>query len=111
MESVLKTKIVSRALHFYRKTSWKSKKKGQSLYGGKAKDKITLMHDPYAVAWKMKGKEKFIDETVGHLPKELPRTAWFFLKRGGKISGNVFEEKYRSWPIPKRRTTRNHARC
>ena len=59
------------------------------------------MHDPYAVAWKMKSKGKLIDETVGHFPKELSRAAWFFLERGGEISGNVFEKKYRPSPIPK----------
>ena len=47
------------------------------------------MHDPYAVAWKMKSKGKLIDKTVGYLPKELSRAAWFFLEQGGKTSGNV----------------------
>ena len=60
------------------------------------------MHDPYVMACKMKSKEKLMDETVGHFPKELPRAAWFFLERGGKISGNAFEEKYQSSTIPKR---------
>ena len=59
------------------------------------------MHDPCAVGWKMKSKGKLIDETVGFLPKELSQAAWFFLKRGGKISGNVFEEQYRPSPISK----------
>ena len=31
------------------------------------------MHDPYAVAWKMKSNGKLIDETVGRFPKELSR--------------------------------------
>ena len=77
MESVSKTKIASRGWHFYAKTSWTSPKKGQSLYGEKENDKIALMHDPYAVAWKMKSKGKLIDETVGHLQIELPRAALF----------------------------------
>ena len=75
MESVLKTKIACRGWHFYGKTSWKSPKKGQSLYGEKENDKIVLMHDPYAVAWKMKSKGKLIDETVEHFPEELSRAA------------------------------------
>ena len=79
-ESVLKTKIESRAWHFYGKTSWKSPKKVQSLYGEKENDEITLMHDPYAVAWKMKSKGKLIDEAVRHFPKELSRGAWCFLE-------------------------------
>ena len=78
----------------------KVKKKGQSLYGDKENDNITLMHDLYAVAWKMKNKGKLIDKTVGHLPKELTQAAWFFLEQGVKTSGNVFEEKYRPSLIP-----------
>ena len=80
---------------------WKSPKKGQRLYVEKENDKITLMHDPYAVAWKMISQGKLIPETVGHVPKELSRATWFFLMQGGKICGSVFEEKYRPSPIPK----------
>ena len=49
----------------------------------------------------MKRKGKLIDETVGHLPKEWSRAVQFFLEQGGKISGNVFEQKYWPSPIPK----------
>ena len=49
----------------------------------------------------MKRKGKLIDETVGHLPKELSRAVQFFLEQGGKISRNVFEQKYWPSPIPK----------
>ena len=54
-----------------------------------------------AASGKMKGKGKIIDKTVLHLPKELSQAAWFFLERGGKISGNVYVEKYWPSPIPK----------
>ena len=101
MESVFETKIASRGWHFYGKTTWKTPKKGQKLYAENEKDKIALMHDPYAVAWKINSKQKIIAETVGHIPKELSRAACFFLKRGGKITGVVCEEKYRPSPIPK----------
>ena len=73
----------------------------QNLQAEKENDKIALMHDPYAVAWKMISQGKLIPETVGHVPKELPRATSFFPMRGGKISGSVFEEKYRPSPIPK----------
>ena len=101
MESVLKTKFASRGWHFCRKTSWKSPKKGQSLFVEKENNKITLMHDAYAVAWKMKSKGKLIDKTVGCLPKELWQAAWVFLEQAGKIYENVFEKKYRPLPIRK----------
>ena len=73
MESVFKTKFASRGWHFYRKIQWKSPKKGQRLYAVKENDKIALMHDPYAVAWKMISQGKLIPETAGHVPKELSR--------------------------------------
>ena len=78
MESIFITKIASRGWHYYGKTSWKSPKKGQCLNGDKENDKIALMHDPYAVAWKRKSKGKLVAEVVGHLPKEISRAAWFF---------------------------------
>ena len=34
------------------RASWKGPKKGQSFYEKREIDKIALMHDPYAVAWK-----------------------------------------------------------
>ena len=49
----------------------------------------------------MKRKGKLIDETVGHLPKELSRAVQFFLEQGGKISRNAFEQKYLPSPITK----------
>ena len=64
------------------------------------------MYDPYAVAWKMKNNRKLIDDTVGYLPKELSRAAWFFIERKVKISGTVFEEKYR--PSPKKKDLKSH---
>ena len=54
MESVVKTKIASRGWHFYGKTSLKSPKKEKE----KEDDKIALMHDPYAIAWKLKSPGK-----------------------------------------------------
>ena len=75
MESIFVTNIASRGWHYYRKTSWKSQKKGQCLYGEQENDKIALMIDPYAIAWKLKSKGKLIVETVGHVPKEISRAA------------------------------------
>ena len=58
------------------------------------------MNDPYVVAWKLKSKGKLVADIVGHMPKEISRP-WFFLEREGKINGKLFEEKYRSSPVPK----------
>ena len=72
-----------------------------TLFCEQETNKTVLMHDPYAVAWKLKSEGKLVADIVGHMPKEITRAAWFFLERGGKINGKVFEEKYRSSPIPK----------
>ena len=80
MESVFKTTSASRGWHFYGKASWENPRKGERLCGEKEDDKVTLMHDPYAVAWKLKSPGKLIAETVGHVPNELSRAAWFFLE-------------------------------
>lgn len=38
---------------------------------------------------------------VGHIPREISTTIWFFLEKGGIVTGEVFEERCRSSPIPK----------
>ena len=81
----------------------KNVKIGQSLFCEQETNKIVLMHDPYGVTWKLKWKGKLVADIVGHIPKEISRAAWFFLERGGKINGKVFEERCRPSPIPKGR--------
>ena len=95
MECILVTKIASRGRHFYGKSSWKNVKIGQSLFCEQETNKIVSMHDPYAVAGKLKSKGRSRER------KEISRAAWFFLERGGKINGMVFEVKYGPYPIPK----------
>jgi len=41
---------------------------------------------------KIKNRSRLTAETIGHIPKELSRATGFFLKRGGKISGIVYEK-------------------
>ena len=101
IESIFVTKIASRGWHFFGKSSWKNVKIGQSLFCEQETNKIVLMHDPYAVAWKLKSKGKLGADIVGHMPKEISWAAWFFLEHGRKINGKVFEEKYRPSPVPK----------
>ena len=101
MESIFVTKIASKGWHFYGKSSWKNAKIGQSLFCEQETNKIVLMHDPYAVAWKLKSKAKLVTDIAGQMSKEISRAAWFFLERGGKMNEIVFEEKYRPSPIPK----------
>ena len=54
----------------------------QSLFCEHETNKIVLMRDPYAVAWKLKSKGKLVADIVGHMPKLISRAAWFLLERG-----------------------------
>ena len=55
----------------------------------------------YALAWKLKLKEKLVADIVGHMSEEISRAAWFFLECRGKTNGKFFEEKYRPSSVPK----------
>ena len=50
----------------------------------------------------VKSKHKYFDgwKTVGHVPREISRYIYFFIKKeGGRISGNVKSLNYKSLPI------------
>ena len=68
----------------------------------KSKPNQTLIAvDPYACA--VKAKEKYFDgwETVDHVPREISRYTYFFIKKeNGKITGNVKSLNYKPSPIP-----------
>ena len=92
MESVLRQKLQAEDGIFMGKPHGKL----QKLYAENEKDKIALMHDPYAVAWKINSKQKIIAETVGHIPKELSKAAW----EGGRslvlfVKKSIFLLQYR----------------
>ena len=50
----------------------------------------TNIHDRYAVAVKVDGS------IVGHVPKELSKTFYYFIRNGGVISGEVCGRRQRS---------------
>ena len=93
MESIYTQTIASRGWHVYGKTSWKNPKKGQTVFAEKEQEKIALLSDPYAVAWKLKHSEKLTASVVGHVPREISRAVSFFLDRGGIVQGTVINEK------------------
>ena len=101
MESIYTQTIASRGWHVYGKTSWKNPKKGQTVFAEKEQEKIALLSDPYAVAWKLKHSEKLTASVVGHVPRESSRAVSFFLDRGGIVQGTVINEKYQPSPIPR----------
>jgi len=44
---------------------------------------------------------KIVPVVVEHIPREISRAIWFFIEKGGKVTGNVFEERCRPSQIPK----------
>ena len=87
--------------HYYGKSTWKRPKKNETVFAEKDTNKTALEIDPYSIAWTKKNKSKLTSDTVGHIPKEISRTVFFFISRGGKVVGKVLEEKCYPSPIPK----------
>ena len=100
MESIYMCKLASRGWHFYGRNIWANTKEGKILFAEKEKRKIVLMHDLYAVSWKIKSKGKLVADAVGHVPLEISWAVAFFLC-GGKLNGKVSDAKYRHSPISK----------
>ena len=51
----------------------------------------------------VRAKDKFFDgwKTVGHIPREIFRHVYHFIKtEGGSVTGTVISTKYRPSPIP-----------
>ena len=63
--------------------------------------KVKKKIDPYACA--IRAKEEYFKgwKTVGHIPREISRHVYFFIKsEGGSVNGTVISTKYRTSPIP-----------
>ena len=59
-----------------------------------------MLEDPYAIAWKLQKKDKLVPVVVGHIPREISRFVWYFIKYGGKNRSQVPSERPRLSPIP-----------
>ena len=79
--------IASRGYHVYKETSWSNAKINEEV-------KVELeTKNPYFSDWK----------TVGHIPREMSRYVYFFIKEeNGNVSGTIKSLKYKSFPIPLR---------
>ena len=63
--------------------------------------KVRKKIDPYGCA--IRAKEEYFKgwKTVGHIPREISRHVYFFIKsEGGSVNGTVISTKYRTSPIP-----------
>ena len=93
-------RIASRGYHMYRNSNWKNVKAGYRVKVEKETSATSKSIDPYACAIKIKNRffENWI--TVGHIPKEISRHCYFFMKEGGEISGYLVSTNYKPSPIP-----------
>ena len=96
-----KAKIASRGYHVFKESSWSNAKEGDEVKVELETNKSSNKIDPYACV--IRAKEEYFKgwKTVGHIPREMSRHVYFFIKsEGGSVNGTVISTKYRTSPIP-----------
>ena len=93
--------IASRGYHVYKETSWSNAKVGNEVKVEIETDPKSIASDPYSCAIKTK-HDYFVGwKTVGHIPREISRYIYFFIKQeGGKVNGKLNSLKSKASPIP-----------
>ena len=91
--------VAARGYHVYKSTTWVEAKVGDKvrveIETGEESKKI----DPYCCAIKASVDQQV--KTVGHIPREISRHVYFFLKEeNGSIDGSVKSIQYKPSPIP-----------
>ena len=92
--------VGSRGYHVYRNTSWNQIYLNQAVVVHKEKNIVSLQIDPCCCAITITHVDKIGPVTVGHIPREVSRFAYFFLHEQGAISGTVVDTEPRMSPIP-----------
>ena len=84
----------------YRNSTWQNAKSGDKMKVEIETKKSSKSIDPYACPIKI--KHKFFDTwlTVGHIPREISRHCYFFLKECGNVTGHLICTNYKVSPIP-----------
>ena len=95
--------IASRGYYVYKETSYLNAKLNDEVKVELETDAKSLSTDPYACtikAWHL----YFVGwKTVGHIPREMSRYVYFFIKEeNGKAFGTLESLKYKASPMPSR---------
>ena len=93
--------IASRGYNVYKETTWSNAKVNEKIKIEIETNQSSIAIYPYACA--VKGKEKYFDgwKTVGHVPRDISRYIYFFIrKENGKTTGSVKSLNYKPSPIP-----------
>ena len=94
-------KVAPRGYHVYKDTIWGHAKVGDRIDVQIEDDPNSKLADPYACA--VKSRHPFFNMlvTVGHIPREISRHVYYFIKEeGGHVDGTVLSLQYRPSPIP-----------
>ena len=85
-------KVTSYGYHVYKEITWRNVT--VAIESNEASKQI----DPHCCVIQIKSGESVV--TIGHIPREISRHCFFFLKKeGGKNNGNVFSTTYRTSTI------------
>ena len=93
-------KNASRGYHVFRNTTWRNAKLGDKITVMTETDKSSLDEDPYACTIKI--KHRYFDTylPVDHIPGEVSRYCFYYIKEGGVITGHVVSTNHKVSPIP-----------
>ena len=94
------SKIASRGYHVYRHSLRQNAKSSDKVKIEIETNKSSKSIDSYACAIKIKHKYFNTWLTVGHIPREISRHSYFFLKECGNISRHLICTNYRVYLIP-----------
>ena len=96
------TTVASRGYHVFKNTTWEKARFGDKVVVEIETNEYSKKVDPYCCAIRTilhKSSGKL--ETVGHIPREVSRHCYYFIKdEGGRVDGSVLSTNYRPSPIP-----------
>ena len=96
-----KVNLASPGYHVYKDASWSNAKLNDEVKVELKTHAKSLSTDPYMCAIKTRHSYFIGWKTVGHIPREISRYVYFFIKEeNGKVFGTVKSLKYKASPIP-----------
>ena len=90
------TKVAWRGFQIYKNTTWENVKIGQEISLQLETNEDSKKIDPYC--WAIKNMVSGKLDPVGHIPREVSRHTYFYIK-GGRIDGSVLSTGYCTSPI------------
>ena len=101
MVYTFQAKIAARGYHVYKNLAWSNAKQGDFVTVEIQTDKESKIIDTYCCAIKAMVDIPPRLKTVGHVPREISRHIFFFLKEeNGKVDGFIYSTQYKPSPIP-----------